>query len=96
MVFKIAFNEEKNQLLKAIRGISFDEVISAIENNGLLADIAHPNHKHAHQRVYVVKIGNYAYAVPYVINQHEQEIFLKTVFPSRALTKKYLKGFKNE
>jgi hypothetical protein len=40
MVFKIAFNEEKNQLLKATRGISFDEVISAIDNNGLLADIA--------------------------------------------------------
>jgi hypothetical protein len=92
MAFDITFNEEKNQLLKATRGIGFDEVIEAINIGGLLADIAHPSQKHPNQRLYVVRIKKYAYAVPYVINPQKNEIFLKTAYPSRILTKKYIKG----
>jgi hypothetical protein len=92
MAFDINFNEEKNQLLKATRGIGFDEVIDAISKGGLLADVAHLSKSRPNQRLYVVKIKEYAYAVPYVINAPENEIFLKTAYPSSALTKKYVKG----
>jgi len=44
--------------------------------------------------VYVIAIKNYVYAVPYVKNEEKHEIFLKTVYPSRVLTKKYMKGDK--
>lgn len=96
MAFDINFNEEKHQLLKATRGIGFDEVIEAIGQGALLADIAHPSVSRVNQRLYVVKIKEYAYAVPYVINKQKNEIFLKTVYPSSALTKRYMKGANHE
>jgi len=97
MSFGIKFSEEKNQLLKVTRNISFEEIIDALERNDLLADIAHPGVKRAHQHIYVVRVGDYAYAVPYVINLELNEIFLKTIYPSRALTKLYIrKGGQDE
>src|SRR6266567_3769139 len=95
MAFKIKFNEEKNELLKAMRDVSFEEVQDAIEKDKLFADIAHPSNKHPHQRLYVVEIKEYIYAVPYVISTEKKEISLKTIYPSRVLTKKYMKGGKN-
>ncbi|MCA9343046.1 toxin [Candidatus Saccharibacteria bacterium] len=96
MTFGIRFSEEKNQLLKVVRGVGFDEILESIERGNLLADISHTSQKRARQRLYVVKLGRYAYAVPYVINPQKKEIFLKTVYPSRALTKRYIKGGNNE
>lgn len=97
MVFSINFSEEKNQVLKATRGVCFDDVIDALELNQELADISHPNNERSNQKVYVVRINNYAYAVPYTLDRKKKEIFLKTVYPSRVLTKKYLKeGGENE
>lgn len=94
MAFSIKFNEEKNQLLKATREISFEDVLEALKKGKLLADVAHPSQKHPRQRLYVVKIREYVYAVPYVSDTRKQEIFLKTIYPSRVLTKKYMKGGK--
>jgi|SRR5882672_7366947 len=96
MAFSIKFNEEKNQLLKTTRRISFEDVQDAIEKNKLLADMTHPSNKHPYQRLYVVEIkGYYVYAVPYVISTEKNEIFLKTIYPTRVLTKHYMKGGKN-
>jgi hypothetical protein len=92
MTIGIRFSEEKNQLLKATRGVGFEEILNAIEDGGLLADIAHLSQQHPNQRLYVVKLKGYAYAVPYVIDTHKREVFLKTVYPSRALTRIYLQG----
>lgn len=96
MAFDINFNEEKNQLLKVTRGIGFEEIIEAIGHGNLLADVAHPSKSRPNQRLYVVKVKKYVYAVPYVINSQKNEIFLKTVYASRALTKKYTKGDDHE
>lgn len=96
MAFDLNFNEEKNQLLKATRGVGFDEIIEAIGKGGLLTDIAHPSKSRPSQRLYIVKIKKYAYAVPYILNVQKNEIFLKTAYASRALTKKYMKGDDNE
>lgn len=91
MAFDIKFNEEKNQILKATRGIGFDEVINYIKAGNLLDDKLHPHLTKRHQRIYVLKIGEYAYVVPYVIDVDKQVIFLKTVYPSRKYTKQYSK-----
>jgi hypothetical protein len=96
MAFDINFNEEKNQLLKATRRVGFDEIIEAIGKGDLLADIIHPSASRPNQRLYVVKIKKYAYAVPYVINPQKNEIFLKTAWPDSDLTKKYIKGDNHE
>ena len=83
------WNAEKNEHLIDDRGISFEEVVFYIENDGLLDEIAHPNKQdYSHQRIFVVAIQDYVYLVPYIEN--EGEIFLKTVIPSRKFTKIYL------
>lgn len=87
----INWNAEKNQLLISERGISFEDVLFALQSGALLDDVYHPNiERYAHQRVFVVEVDDYAYLVPYV--ETSTEIFLKTIIPSRKASKKYLKG----
>ncbi len=82
------WNSDKNHQLIKERGISFEEIVFCLQSNGLLDDISHPNNeKYAHQRIFVVAIDDYVYLVPYV--ETENEIFLKTVIPSRKATKQY-------
>ena len=81
------YNIENNKALKRDRGISFDEIIAAIEGGKLLDIIKHPNKKYGQQKIYIVDIDNYAYLVPFV--KTGNNIFLKTIFPSRKLTKVY-------
>ncbi|MEW6401377.1 MAG: toxin [Chloroflexota bacterium] len=86
-----AWNEEKNELLKEERQISFEDVVFYISQGFLLDVLEHPNHeKYQGQKIFVVEIDEYAYLVPFV--EDEREIFLKTIIPSRKATKKYLKG----
>ena len=76
------FSEEKDEQLRENRGISFIDVIEAIEQHGVLLDFEHPNQqRYPGQRVYVVQLGRYAYCVPYVFSG--ENLFLKTAFPSR-------------
>ncbi|MES0363219.1 MAG: toxin [Desulfobacteria bacterium] len=83
------WDPEKNEMLKKERGISFEHVIFAIENDQLLDVLEHPNpEKYGGQNLYVVEIENYAYIVPFV--DHGDERTLKTIFPSRKYTKLYL------
>jgi uncharacterized DUF497 family protein len=86
---KFRWNQEKNKQLKEERGVSFEDVVFYIQNGNLLATIKHPNpSKYQNQKVFIVNINNYAYSVPFV--ETEEEVFLKTIFPSRKYSKKYL------
>ena len=83
------WNNEKNDLLKSERGISFEDVLYYLEHGNLLVIIKHPNiEKYPDQKVYIVNIDNYAYLIPFV--ETDSEIFMKTIIPSRKATKKYL------
>ena len=85
----IAWSEEKNRWLKAERGLSFEAVLAAIEDGRILADLAHPDkERFGHQRVLAVLIDGYACAVPYVVDGETR--FLKTIYRSRALQRKYV------
>ncbi len=49
----------------------------------------HPNQdRYPGQRILVVVVEDYAYLVPFV--ESEEEIFLKTIIPSRKTTKQYV------
>jgi hypothetical protein len=86
-----SWNEEKNELLKEERRISFEDVVFYIEQGFLLDVLENPNQeKYKGQKMFVVQIDDYAYLVPFVEDEHE--IFLKTIIPSRKATKRYLKG----
>ena len=87
----ITWNPDKNRKLIVERNISFENIIFSLQSGGLLDDISHPNmEKYPHQRLFIISIDDYAYLVPYVEN--EEEIFLKTIVPSRKATKQYLGG----
>lgn len=78
----------KNERLKSERNVSFEEVVFFIEHGGLLDRVKHPNQKkYAGQEMFVVLIDEYVYLVPFV--EGEEDIFLKTIIPSRKATKDY-------
>ena len=57
----------------------------------ILDNVKHPNpEKYPEQKIFVLSIDEYVYLVPYV--ESVEEIFLKTIIPSRKATKEYLGG----
>ena len=91
----IRWSQEKNRQLQKDRGLTFEMVLVAIDRGGILDDLVHPNlTKYPNQRIIIVKIGDYAYLVPYV--DSSSEIFLKTIIPSRKATRKYILITKND
>ena len=83
-----SWNSEKNEMLIKERNISFEDIIININLGNELDIYDHPN-----QKISVVLVEDYVYLVPYVEN--DEEIFLKTIIPSRKATKQYIGG-KNE
>ena len=85
----ITWNKEKNIWLKEKRRISFEELIYYLDNGFLLDDTKHPNQrKYPGQRIMIIDVKGYVNLVPYI--ETENEVFLKTIMPSRKATKKYL------
>ena len=81
----------KNQQLFEQRGISFERVVSSIEQGGLLDVLQHPSQdRYPEQSIYVVNIEEYVYLVPFV-TERDGTRFLKTIIPSRKATRDYLR-----
>jgi uncharacterized DUF497 family protein len=88
-VKRFSWDGAKNDKLQSGRGISFEEIVHHIGRGDLLDVLEHPNQaRYAGQRVFVVKVGRYAYLVPFV--ETGDEVFLKTIIPSRKATRDYL------
>lgn len=86
----INWNREKNEWLRENRDICFEDILFYIENDLMIDDIEHPNQKkYSGQRMMVLNIHEYIHLVPYV--ETKDEIFLKTIIPSRKTTKNYLR-----
>lgn len=84
-----AWSQEKNDLLKVERGISFEEIVAAIESENFIDILDHPNQdKYPNQYLFVVRINSYVWLVPFV--REGNRCFLKTAFPSRKANKNYL------
>ena len=87
------WDDEKNEKLKDLRNISFEEIIICISEGGVVAVLEHPQKKLCrNQFLYLVEYKNYIYVVPHVYDEKKQEIFLKTIYPSRKYTNRYLSG----
>ena len=83
------WSSEKNEILKAKRGNSFEEIAFLIQSGCILGIEENPGR--SNQKIYILEIENYDFIVPFV--EKDNEIFLKTAFPSRKYTKRYgLKG----
>ncbi len=86
---EITWNSDKNEYLVRTRGVSFEQVVVAIETDDIISLLQHPNiKKYPNQVILLVNINDYIYAVPAIIKK--DSIFLKTIYPSRKYTKLYL------
>jgi len=85
------WNPAKNEQLKNERGICFEDIVLRINTGHTLGIVEHPNQKrYPNQMILIINVDGYVYLVPFIIQ--ENGIFLKTIFPSRKYTTKYLKG----
>ena len=82
------WDNSKNVLLRARRGVGFEDIVYAILNNQVLDIVRNKSAKYSHQMVCVVNIEDYVYLVPFV--EEEEKLFLKTIIPSRKATRDYL------
>lgn len=86
------WDDKKNQFLKRTRKISFEIILTAIEHGNLLDILEHINpEKYPDQKLYVIEIDNYCWIVPYKDDNERGIKKLITAFPSRKMTKKYLR-----
>lgn len=85
------WDKKKNKKLLRERGISFEAIVSLIESGNIIATVTGKG-KYAHEKQFVVEMNKYIYVVPFV--EDEEKVFLKTIIPSRKLTKKFLSGGK--
>ena len=85
----ILWSVEKNALLRAERGIVFEDVVFHIMSGDVLDTFDHPNQeRYRGRQIHIIAIEDYAYLIPFV--ESEEELFLKTIMPSRKATKSYL------
>ena len=90
----IKWNEEKNQLLQLQRNLNFEMVLEKILKGEIITRKAHPDkNKYPDQQIFVMELNDYICYIPFVEN--DEEIFLKTIIPSRKLDKKY-RGIGND
>ncbi len=85
------YNRDKDAWVKINRGFGFERIIDVIEEGNVIQNLKNPSSKYKNQRIYVIKIDNYVFIVPYVFDKIRKIKFLKTFWPSRKFTNKYVK-----
>lgn len=80
----IRWDPLKSEALKRTRGVSFEDILRAT----FVTIEQHP--KRPHQKLMLFDLDGYIWTVPYV--RTGDGVFLKTLFPSRMYTKKWLRG----
>lgn len=86
----IDWDGQKNKWLKEKRGVSFEMIALKLAEKDIVDIVAHSSDRYSHQYILLINLENYIYAVPFVAEKENKEVFLKTIFPSRKYTKKYL------
>ena len=77
----VRWNLTKSERLKRTRGVSFEEITEA--------DLIKIKGHRKNQKIMLYKHKQYIWVVPFV--ETNNEIFLKTLYPSRKYTKLYKK-----
>ena len=85
---EVRWNSDKNKELKQSRNVTFEELLSS----KFIGIEKHP--KKPHQQLMLFEYDGYVWVVPYV--EAEKYYFLKTAFPNRKYTQKYLGGKTHE
>lgn len=84
-LMKVRWNEAKNKLLKAERGVSFEQVLELIDKLDFIGPENNPVREG--QKRIIVYFNNYPYIVPFVI-EADGAWFFKTIYPSRKMKRR--------
>ena len=82
----IIWDNQKNEWLMLNRDISFEEISEKILNNEYVDIVENPAREN--QLYFIMEIEKYIWVIPFLIDE-EENIILKTAFPSRKYQKKY-------
>ena len=73
---KFTWEDDKNDLLKRSRNISFEQVVLAIEGKQVVDVIEHPNQEKYKGQIFIlVEQNDYIYVVPAYISDTGEECF---------------------
>jgi len=85
------WDPQKNEWLKALRDISFEKIVFHLARGDVWKLADHPDQEnYPGQEIYFVIVEEYIYLVPHVVEK--DNVFLKTIIPSRKATRAYKKG----
>jgi len=87
----IIYDDKKAQTLKLERNIDIDEIVELIIDKKYLDILEHP--KRGNQQIFILLYKDYIHAVPFVVDKNN-DIVIKTVFPSRNFHKIYKESLK--
>ena len=87
----IIYDDKKAQALKLERNIDIDEIVELIIDKKYLDILEHP--KRGNQQIFILSYKDYIHVVPFVVDKND-DIVIKTVFPSRNFHKIYKESFK--
>ena len=82
----IIWDYDKNERLLLNRNISFEQISKKILYDEYIDIIENPSR--ANQQCFVMEFEQYIWIVPFLIDE-EENIVLKTAFPSRKYNKRY-------
>jgi len=87
----IIYDDKKAQALKLERNIDIDEIVELIIDRKYLDILEHP--KRGNQQIFILSYKDYIHVVPFVVDKNN-DIVIKTVFPSRNFHKIYKESLK--
>ncbi len=87
----IIYDKNKAVILRFERNIEIEDIVDIIINKKYLDILEHP--KKDGQQIFILEYRNYTHVVPFVID-NEDNIIIKTVFPSRNFHKIYKEKLK--
>ncbi len=66
---------DRDQQPREVRGVSFERVVSAIEQGGLLDVVQHPNQdRYAGQLIYILEVDGYAFRGRFVLSAMRKSV----------------------
>jgi hypothetical protein len=87
----IIYDDKKAQMLKLERDIDIDEIVELIIDKKYLDILEHP--KRCDQQIFILLYKDYIHVIPFVVDKND-DIVIKTVFPSRNFHKIYKESLK--